>query len=116
MKVSLFIFVFLLYIGFAFGQNLKPNITGSFIYTPASPLNTKSIKVFYHIPNGDIKTMRILMSFHGASRNASDYRDYWIKMANDNGFMVFAPEFSDVNYPTADKYQTANIFIDGAFF
>ena len=34
-------------------------------------------------------------------------------MADANGFMVFAPEFSDANFPTGDKYQLGNIFDDG---
>lgn len=91
-------------------QNLKPNTTGSFIYNTS---NSKSITVFYHIPNGDITTMPILMSFHGVNRNAADYRDYWISMANNKKFMVFAPEFSDVEYPGGDSYNLANIFDDG---
>lgn len=94
-------------------QNLSSNSTGSFNYTPNSPLNTKNIKVFYHIPNGDITTMPIVFSFHGASRNADDYRDYWITMANTNGFMVFAPEFSSSDFSGGDAYNLANIFDDG---
>jgi len=94
-------------------QNLTSNTTGSFTYVPSGALSSKSIKVFYHIPNGDIKTMPILMSFHGVNRNADDYRDYWISMANTNKFMVFAPEFSDAEFSTGDAYNLANIFDDG---
>lgn len=97
----------------SFAQNLSSNTTGSFIYTPASPLNQQTVEVFYHIPNGDIPTMPIMFSFHGANRDGDNYRDYWISMANTNGFMVFAPEFSDANYPGGDSYQLANIFDDG---
>ena len=63
-------------------QNLRPNTTGSFTYNPSGALSSKSIEVFYHIPNGEVKMMPILMSFHGVNRNAADYRDYWISMAN----------------------------------
>ncbi|MBR9914309.1 MAG: T9SS type A sorting domain-containing protein [Algicola sp.] len=108
-----FAFVFLLLGCFSEAQNLMPNSTGSFNYTPDSPLNNQTVEVFYHIPNGDLSTMPILFSFHGASRNADDYRDYWISMANANGFMVFAPEFSNANFPGGDAYQLANIFDDG---
>ena len=94
-------------------QNLSPNSTGSFTYTPQSPLENQTVEVFYHIPDGDISTMPILMSFHGAGRNADDYRDYWINIANANNFMVFAPEFSQDNFPGGDRYQLANIFDDG---
>ena len=58
--------------------------------------------------------MPILFSFHGASRNADDYRDFWINMANENEFMVFAPEFSSSNYPgLGDNYLMGNVFEDG---
>ena len=94
-----------------FSQNLNSNSTGSFIYYPISGL--PSVKVFYHIPQGDITSMPIIFSFHGASRNADDYRDYWISMSNSNKFMVFAPKFSDKNFPGGDVYNLGNVFDDG---
>ena len=95
-------------------QILAPNSTGSFTYTPTGPLSNQPVEVFYHIPSGDITTMPIVMSFHGATRNGADYRDYWINMADANGFMVFAPEFDSNNYPgLGDNYLMANIFDDG---
>jgi hypothetical protein len=96
------------------GLVINANTTGSFDFSPESPLNLALIKVFYHIPAGDLKKMPILMAFHGAGRNASAQRNYWIQLANANGFMVIAPEFSDVNYPgLGDDYLMANIFDDG---
>ena len=93
---------------------LNPNTTGSFIFTPQAPLNRNPLEVFYHIPDGDITTMPILMSLHGASRNGESYRDYWIQMANEHGFIVIAPEFTTENYPgLGDNYNMSNIFDDG---
>jgi len=93
---------------------LNPNTTGSFTFTPQAPLNRNPLEVFYHIPDGDITTMPILMSLHGASRNGESYRDYWIQMANEHGFMVIAPEFTTENYPgLGDNYNMSNIFDDG---
>ena len=58
--------------------------------------------------------MPILMSLHGADRNGESYRDYWIQMANEHGFMVIAPEFTTENYPgLGDNYNMSNIFDDG---
>ena len=94
-----------------FSQNLNSNSTGSFIYYPISGL--PSVKVFYHIPQGDITSMPIIFSFHGSSRNADDYRDYWISMSDSNKFMVFAPRFSDKNFPGGDVYNLGNVFDDG---
>jgi hypothetical protein len=96
------------------GLVINANTTGSFDFSPEPPLNLAPIKVFYHIPEGDLKKMPILMAFHGAGRNASAQRNYWIQLANANGFMVIAPEFSDANYPgLGDDYLMANIFDDG---
>ena len=91
----------------------EANSTGSFVYTPTGPLSSKPITVYYRIPAGDVTTMPILMSFHGDERNASDYRDYWTSMANANGFMVFAPEFKEADYPGGDGYQMGNVYVNG---
>ena len=92
---------------------LEANSTGSFVYTPTGPLSTKPITVYYRIPAGDVSTMPILMSFHGDDRDASNYRDYWTSMANANGFMVFAPEFKETDYPSGDGYQMGNVYVNG---
>ena len=58
--------------------------------------------------------MPIVFSFHGSGRNGDDYRDLWIDMANQHGFMIFAPEFSSSNYPgLGDNYLMGNVFEDG---
>jgi hypothetical protein len=108
-----FLFVLFIQTVFLFGQSLSPNTTGSFVYTPTGPLSSKPITVYYRIPAGDITTMPILFAFHGDERNALDYRDYWISMANANGFMVFAPEFKLADYSAGDGYQMGNVFVDG---
>ena len=114
MKKFAFLYFFLISTSGLLSQNLSANSTGSFVFTPTGPLSSQPVEVFYHIPNGDITSMPIVMSFHGADRNGNDYRDYWISMANTNGFMVFAPEFTSGNYPgLGDNYLMANIFDDG---
>ena len=99
---------------FSTAQNLNSNSTGSFTYTPNGPLSDQPVDVYYNIPPGDITTMPILFSFHGAGRNAVDYRDYWINMSNTNSFIVIAPEFSTDFYPgLGDDYLMGNVFDDG---
>ena len=94
-------------------NSLKPNSTGVLTFTPTGVLSDKSINVYYHLPQGDLTNLPILFSFHGGSRNADDYRDDWIQMANANNFMVFAPEFNSADFPSGDMYNLANIFQDG---
>ena len=94
-------------------NSLKPNSTGVLTFTPSGVLSNKSINVYYHLPQSDLANIPILFSFHGGSRNADDYRDDWIQMANANNFMVFAPEFNSDDFPSGDMYNLANIFQDG---
>ena len=95
------------------GSILSSNSTGVFSFSFEGFISNKTINVYYHIPNGDIKSMPILMSFHGGLRNANSYRDYWISMANDSNFMVFAPEFNSLDFSSGDMYNLANVFEDG---
>ncbi len=94
-------------------NSLKPNSTGVLIFNSTGVLSDKSINVYYHLPQGDLTTLPILFSFHGGSRNANDYRDDWIEMANTNNFMVFAPEFNSTDFASGDMYNLANVFQDG---
>ena len=94
-------------------SSITPNSTGVFTFIPTGALSNKKINVFYHIPQGDLTEFPFLFSFHGGARNADDYRNNWIEMANKNSFMVFAPEFNSDDFPSGDMYNLANIFQDG---
>ncbi len=78
-----------------------------------SSLPNKPIRVFYHIPPGDTRNMPVVMVFHGDERNAEDYRDIWVDAANQHGFMVFAPEFTEQYFPGGNYYILGNVFTDG---
>ncbi len=78
-------------------------------------LPQKPINVFYHIPSGDRKNMPIVIVFHGEERNAMYYRDIWVNASNKLGFMVFAPEFSSVDFPGGSSYIIGNVYQDGNF-
>lgn len=87
--------------------------SGFFEYSDYAPFNGKVIRVYYHIPVNVNSTTDILLLFHGAGRNAKDYRDAMIAKANQYNFIVITPEFSTVNFPTGDAYNLGNVFIDG---
>ena len=91
-------------------DSLKPNSTGVLTFTPTGVLSNKSINVYYHLPQADLTNIPILFSFHGGSRNADDYRDDWIQMANANNFMVFAPEFNSDDFPSGDMYNLCLLY------
>ena len=85
-----------------------------FVFT-YSGLPQKPINVFYNIPNGNRTNMPIVIVFHGEERNASEYRDIWINASNQYGFMVFAPEFNNVDFPGGSSYIIGNVYQDGNF-
>jgi hypothetical protein len=87
---------------------------GKFVFG-YSELPQKPIKVFYHIPFGDRKNMPIVIVFHGDERNSIDYRNIWVNASNQYGFMVFAPEFSNADFPGGSSYSIGNVYQDGNY-
>jgi hypothetical protein len=87
--------------------------TSMFVYSGYSPLRTKPLNVYYHIPQGNTANMPILFVFHGDDRDGRGTVADWISAANANAFMVFCPEFTETLYPGGDGYNLANIFVDG---
>lgn len=57
-----------------------------------------------------VKDAPIVIVMHGTRRDADRYRDEWTALAQLNGFVVVAPEFSDRDYPTAAGYNLGNVF------
>lgn len=87
--------------------------TGSFSFNSYEPLSEKPVNIHYHIPAGaNMNTAPVVMVFHGMSRNADDYRDYWISSADKYGFMIFCPEFTDELYPSSE-YTRGNVITSG---
>jgi hypothetical protein len=88
--------------------------SGKFTFTYSS-LPEKPINVFYYVPAGAKENMPIVLVFHGDERNAIDYRNIWINLANQYGFMVFAPEFTERLFPGGSGYNIGNVYQDGNY-
>lgn len=73
----------------------------------------KSCNIYYHSPKNATSNSPIVFVFHGASRNAKDYRNAIISKANEFNFIAVVPEFSDENFPGGDGYNLGNVFVDG---
>jgi hypothetical protein len=101
------------------GPEINPdfneNTTGSgvFEFNYTSESTTKTLRVFYHIPNSKTPSTKILMVFHGNNRNASDYRNALIAKSDEYNFIVITPEFSEANFPGGDQYNLGNVYVDG---
>lgn len=75
----------------------------------------KTVKVFYHIPAGNVRTMPVQIVMHGMSRNGDGYRDHWVPLADQYGFILLAPQFSEEEFPEI-AYQQGNVVDEtGAF-
>lgn len=87
--------------------------SGVLVFNSYNPLKSKPVRVFYHLPAGTATNMPMLMVLHGDDRDARSYRDAWVNAANEHGFVVLAPEFSDSAFPGANNYNLLNMFVDG---
>lgn len=83
---------------------------GSIEYTAYDPLSKKPITLYYYIPTkGNIKEMSVLFSMHGAERKGDTQRNAWRNLAEEYGFIVLAPQFTQANgYPIND-YQYGGV-------
>ena len=85
----------------------------SFVYTGYEPLADKPITVYYFVPSkGDIKTMRVLFSMHGAERKGAPYIETWRYFAEEEGVVVIAPEYTPENGWTSNDYQLGGLYTD----
>jgi len=71
------------------------------------------IEVFTYLPERFVPDRaRVLLVFHGVARNAEEYRDWAVPLANATGAVVATPKFDRERYPNT-KYQQGNLLADG---
>ena len=51
----------------------------------------------------------VLFVFHGAARNGTEYRDYWLPLVDEADILVVAPEFSAEHYPGVEWFNFGNL-------
>ena len=85
--------------------------TGAVDYACQGYFEGKSLKVYYHIPNGKISSMPVLFVMHGMDRNGDDYRDQWKDLSDKYGFILLVPTFSQDQFPD-EFYQRGNVIAD----
>ena len=84
--------------------------TGQFVFDQYPPFADLPMNVFYHIPSGLDSDAPVVMVFHGNNRNASEYRDHWIPLAEEKGLLIIAPEFTDASFPGSLEYMLGGVF------
>jgi hypothetical protein len=83
------------------------------VFTDYEPFASKAMRVFYYIPQAVQPDMPIVFVLHGAERNAMEYRNALVNKAEEKGFILVVPEFSEVNFPDVNGYQIGNIYQNG---
>lgn len=91
------------------------NVSGSgeYNFTSYAPFAERPIKCFYHIPEGSQVDTPILLAIHGAGRDGQAIRNGLVAEANEKGFIVLAPQFSEDYFPGSNAFNLANIFDNG---
>lgn len=67
-----------------------------------------NLNVFYYIPDGNISDKKVIFVMSGCYRDALNYLKIWIKVADENNYIIIAPEFDKKNYSIAD-HEYGNI-------
>ncbi|SMG17090.1 hypothetical protein [Arenibacter troitsensis] len=71
----------------------------------------KSIKVWTYKPINWKDKDKIVFVMHGGGRNADDYLNAWIDLADKNNLFIVAPEFENkFSKYTTNDYQEGNLF------
>ena len=83
----------------------------SFVMYAYKKSERKSIKVWTYKPQEWQSGNKIVFVMHGGGRNAEDYLNAWIEIAQKNNVLIVAPEFENkfAKYITND-YQEGNLF------
>lgn len=83
----------------------------AFVMYAYTTTKRKSIRIWTYKPEGWKDKDPIVFIMHGGGRNAEDYLDAWVEIAQKNNLLLLAPEFANTfkNYTTND-YQEGNLF------
>jgi poly(3-hydroxybutyrate) depolymerase len=71
-----------------------------------------ALTVFAVEPEGLAPDAPVVIVMHGVKRNADDYRDNWVDLANTYGFRIYAPMFDQASFPGADYYNLGGVGTD----
>jgi len=83
----------------------------SFVIHAYKDSERKSIKVWTYKPESWKDKDKIVFVMHGGGRNADDYLNAWVELANKNNLLIIAPEFENkFSKYTTNDYQEGNLF------
>ena len=86
-----------------------PGLVGTGTYDS----DATGLRVHYHVPDAVQSLSPVVLVFHGATRDAGFYRSAWVDAANEHGFVVAVPEFTELSWPGASGYALGNVYVNG---
>lgn len=75
-----------------------------------APFLDTPMRVWTYRPATATADSRIVMVMHGQSRNADDYRDAWVDLAEAMDLIIVAPEFDREHFPGSRAYNLGWMF------
>ena len=55
----------------------------------------------------------MVFNIHGGGRDGESTRNMMEDKADQYGFIIVAPEISNVNFPGGDGFNLGNVYVDG---
>ncbi|MBU2920202.1 hypothetical protein KO504_02535 [Winogradskyella psychrotolerans] len=112
LSITGYIYLYILPKGPEITTSDKINIgIGSFVIYAYKGSERKSIKVWTYKPESWNDKDKIVFVMHGGGRNADDYLNAWVELANKNNLLIIVPEFENkFSKYTTNDYQEGNLF------
>jgi poly(3-hydroxybutyrate) depolymerase len=68
-----------------------------------------TIPVWYYLPEDVRSDAPVLFVMHGVNRDADRYRNEWEPHAEEHGFILLCPQFSNADFPGEEGYNFGNL-------
>ena len=75
--------------------------------------NEKTIPIYYYIPSNVNSSTPVVFNIHGGGRDGESTRNMMEGKADQYGFIIVAPEISNINFPGGDGFNLGNVYEDG---
>ncbi len=112
LSVAGYVYLYVLPKGPEITETNKINIgIDSFVIYVYKDSYRKSIKVLTYKPESWNDKDKIVFVMHRGGRNAGDYLNAWVELADKNNLLTVAPEFENkFSKYTTNDYQEGNLF------
>ena len=79
---------------------------GSFLFTGGG----HKLTVWHYRPAGAAADAPVLFVIHGVGRNAEEYLNDWVALAEQKKIWLVVPEFSKTEFPGEEAFNSGNLF------